>query len=174
MKKGLAVLGMLVVVFVAWGHAGAPSPTTWSAGQTLTHSALNDTVAHIHNTLSGGITNTHISSSAAIQHSKLQTPALVPKAWAKVASACAASPCTVEAGSGVTSIARTGAGVYTVTLSYTPTNTAFGAFATTHTADLYVVVTGFATGAPQITVTCNDAAGVDTDCGFSVTVMDND
>lgn len=174
MKKELAVLGLLFIGFVAWGHSGSPSPTIWSSGQVLTYTALNNTIAHIHNTFDEGITNAMISGTASIEHTKLQVPALIPKAWAYVASTCSASPCTLAASSTVTSIARTGAGVYTVTLAFTPQNAAFAPNATSMTAALYCAATGPATAAPHFTVRCYDATGAAADAGFNFTVMDND
>jgi hypothetical protein len=67
-----ALLAQLVVsVGMAWAHTGSPSLHTFSDGSVLTATQLNNSFGHIHNTLSGGIANTHISPTAAIAGSKL-------------------------------------------------------------------------------------------------------
>jgi hypothetical protein len=73
----LAALGF-IIYGVAYGHTGSPALTVFSNGQTLTASALNANFAHIHNTLSGGISNANIAPNAAIAQSKLAKNPLVP------------------------------------------------------------------------------------------------
>ncbi len=129
MKKPLLIallLGVLAGAFISpipsSAHTGVPTFVTWSTGQTLTSTDLNNALAHIHNTLTGGIDNTHISTVAGIAHSKLATPALVPKAWVTVRSCASSTTCTLDGSSRITSVAHTATvGTFTVTLSYTPT-----------------------------------------------------
>lgn len=193
-----AVLGTIIVLAAmsaiaiggAYAHTGSPSPTTWSTGNTLTASNLNDTIAHIHNTLSGGIVDAHLSTSAAISHSKLARPGLVPKAVLFTTSACAGAgaagtDCTtgVEyvqfigtsggAGTGNSALEANGAaGSYLLTLNYTPTDTNFGVIAQSMTTQVFCTVTGRATTAPHITIDCENDASADTDANLTVTVFD--
>ncbi len=53
---------------------------TFANGQILTADNLNNAFSHVHYTMSGNITNDNISPNAAIVHTKLATPGLVPKA----------------------------------------------------------------------------------------------
>lgn len=139
----------------AQGHSGSPSPTTWSNGQTLTSTALNDTIAHLHNTFTAGITNAHISTSAGIAHSKLATPALVPKAWAYIGGPCdcgaaAGTSCTLTESSRVASVKSTGtAGVCNVTLDYTPSDIDFAVICSSNGTGVGIICNtlSYATGA---------------------------
>lgn len=137
----LAGVLLLTTGVEAWAHTGSPTPTTWSSGNTLTAANLNDTISHIHNTFTAGIVDAHISSSAAIAHSKLATPALVPKAWAVVTTNCnggaaAWTPCGAFTGSKVTQIAESGTnGTFCVQLAYTPTDTNFAVIVSTNSAN---------------------------------------
>lgn len=111
----------IVAAFVITGAVLAGTIKTWSSGETLNASDLNANFQHIHNTMVGGhgarLVNSDVSASAGIAHSKLATPALVPKAWALVASDCTASPCTITVGSGISSVTRSGTGLYTITFT---------------------------------------------------------
>lgn len=147
---GIGLVFLFMTVFslgVAVAHTGSPTPTVWSSGNTLTATNLNDTIAHMHNTFSGGIVDAHISSSAAIAHSKLATPALVPKAMAVVTANCdgtaaAGTACTFT-GSKVTAVgANAAAGTYCVQLAYTPTNANYVVEVTSHTLNATCIVLG--------------------------------
>ena len=178
----------LIVGLVAAGAVAAVSPWhmlasmapgalhVWSSDEVVTSSDLNGNFTFLNTAKVGGgvqATNSDISTSAGIAHSKMATPALLPKAWAHVAATCAASPCTLADSSQITSIARTGAGVYTVTLAYTPANNNFAQIVTAHVAALFCATTATATVAPHITLRCYDAAGSATDSAFSLLVMDS-
>lgn len=169
----------------AWAHTGSPAIPTFADGNTLTAADLNNAFAHIHNTFSGLITDTHVSSSAAILHSKLAIPALLPKAMAVVTADCdggsaAGTDCTVGDSSQIPSadgVETTGTdGVYRVNLSYTPTNTSYVVIVTSHTAAAVctTLASARATSAPHFDVRCYDYAGVLVTGGvqFSVMVMD--
>lgn len=148
---------------------------TWTSGNTLTATDLNSNFQHIHNNMVGGhgarLVDADVSATAAVSHSKLAVPALVPKAWAFVGNAvCAASPCAIADSSGISGITRSGAGVYPATITSARTGALYGAWATSNTAALYAVAE--VTSATVVTVRCYDAAAVPTDCAFSVVVMD--
>lgn len=145
----------------ASAHAGSPALTVWSNGQSLTASALNNSFAHIDNTFSGGITDSMLSTAAAIAHSKLATPALIPKAWAQMGSSVctgAGTNCGINESSKVNWIHSTATnGVYDVDLSYVPANASFAVFTTPMVGDNVCSVTGLASGAvgtKDFTVTC--------------------
>jgi len=193
-----ALIGVVFVtmtafaVTVAHAHTGSPSPTTWSAGNTLTAANLNDTVAHLHNTFSGGIVDAHISTAAGISHTKLARPGLVSKAVLFTTTACdgasaAGTDCTtgVEqvqflatsggAGAGNSALEAGGAaGTYTLTLNYTPTNTNYGVLVTSGTTSVWCSVIGRLTIAPHITIACENDASTLTNTNLMVAVFDTD
>lgn len=189
MKRiALVVLGFilgLTAIEVAWAHSGSPASSTWAPGQTLTSTALNDTIAHLHNTLSGAITNVNISSTAAVAHTKLATPALVPKAWGYVYSspACVGSgtqdsvTCALLEDSGVTAVKNQGVvGEYRVFLDTVPTNANFSVLVTAHDDNMVCIARSQASGSasvPQFVVICEVAfSGSAADVNFSFLVMD--
>jgi hypothetical protein len=174
-RYGVVIVAACLVAVVSYGG----SIKVWVA-EALRYVDLNANFAHIHNTMVGGhgarLVDADVSASAAIAHSKLATPALVPKAWVQVAS-CASNPCTIVVSSRVTSVNRTGAGVYNVDLSYTPPNTAFSVQITPQdaTAARHCVLSDTsASSTDSVEFNCFDAAGAAADSGFGVWVMDND
>jgi hypothetical protein len=179
MKKFIAISGFLIGI--GWGmwavrSAEAQSLTVWTTGQVVTASALNTNFTNLKNGKVGSgvlLVNADVSASAAIAHSKLATPALLPKAWAYVAAVCAGA-CTLSDSLQVTSITRTGAGVYEVVLSYTPANNLFLALPSSHTANVHCIVNGHATSSPQFIIRCyTDTTGAATDASLGVLVMDS-
>lgn len=114
-KTLIAALFISIPVF-------AGSIKVWSTGEVLTSGDLNDNFSHVHTALRGGshtaILDADISGSAAITHSKLASPTLVPKAWAYVGGPCAISTtCTqaVSGGAAMTIAGLASAGAYTAT-----------------------------------------------------------
>lgn len=176
----------------ASAHTGSPSMPTFAAGNRLTYQNLVDALNHLHATFSGGVVDAHLSSSAAIQHSKLQTPALVAKAWLSTTTACdgagvVGTDCTtgVEhskflatsggAGSGNSALEAGGggtAGIYNLTLSFNPTNTNYVIVVTSGTAGVYCSTTTRATTAPHIAITCRNDAGTATNANLMVAMFD--
>jgi hypothetical protein len=188
---GAVFLGMTAfAVAVAHAHTGTPSPTTWSSGNPVTYQNLNDTVQHMHNTFSGGIVDAHISSSAAITHSKMARPGLIAKAVFVTTSTMDPSVAAgtdlvtgIEqvqflstsggAGSGNSALEATGtAGTYQLTLNYTPTDTAFMVLITAHTTSVWCSTTGRSTSAPHITIACENDVSTLTNTAFSIVVFD--
>jgi hypothetical protein len=160
------------------GIAAASAIKSWSSAETVTATDLNANFTHIHNTMVGShgarLVDADVSSSAAIAHSKMATPALLPKAYAYVGSSCGASPCTLSSSSQVTSITRTGVGAYSVTLAYTPGDANFAVLVAPHTADRHCRSFTHQTAGPQFLISCveNDADGTPQDTNFSLIVMD--
>lgn len=185
--------GVVLLMAVALAHTGSPSLTTFSNGQVLTASALNDNFGHIHNTLSGGIANAHVSSSAAIQYSKLNlggaltyadfaaaTKAYLPRAWAMVdnVSGCdsaATGTCTLNASTAVTSVTTDSTtGQFKINLAYTPTDIWFSAIVTPANSLYQCATLNPAVSAPHLLVTCKDNAGAAVGTmAFTVVVFDN-
>ncbi len=177
-----------IIVLFVWSVAYASTIKTWSNGETVKAVDLNANFTHIHNTMVGNhgarLVNADISATAAIAHTKLATPALLPKAWAYVAPTCdgaaaAGTACTVADSSGVTGIASNGtAGQYRVNLSYSPPNANFGVIVVSLTTNLicytdtYVATTGDANGTNFLIKCLASGAGAATNAGFTFILMD--
>lgn len=176
-----ALAGAVLVLLIVEGPALASSIKSWAGGETITANDLNANFSHIHGTMVGGhgarLVNADVSASAAIAHSKLATPSLVPKAWGVVKSTCAASPCTVDAHSGISSVTRGGAGTYTVNLSSARANTNYGVLVSSvnpsgATGTLCIVEPIIAT--TNFSIDCYTHAGAANDTGLTFMVLDND
>lgn len=171
------IAGVVCAVVLTHKPAQAGSIKTWTNEQ-LSPSDLNTTFQHIHNNMVGGhgarLVNADVSTSAAIGHSKMATPALLPKAWATLSAACGASPCTIAAGSGVTSITRSGAGLYVVTYP-ARANVNYFAMVVSNTTGQPLCTAAIA-GATSTSVTCFDDAAtpVATDGQFNFLLLDDD
>lgn len=176
MKKILLTLLIALIGGVSVVYASALTKT-WSAGETLLASDLNANFSHIHDNMVGNhgarLVNADVSTSAAIAHSKLASPALVPKAFAAITTTtCAAGTCTMDASSGVTSVTWSATGVYIVTLNPARANAAYAPFATSHTSSIFCATTTIA--AATYRVDCKTDAAVATNTPFSTFIMDND
>lgn len=161
----------LVALPLASAHTGTPALPTFSSGQTLTYTDLNNAFAHLHNTFTAGIKDEHIKIDAAIQHTKLLSPGLIPKAWALATASCTTATCTLAASQRVSSVTRSAAGTYTVTLAYTAADTTYGLVGTP-------LFTGFIEFDPPASTTTirfgtYNTAGVATDNGFMVVIYDD-
>lgn len=149
---------------------------SWSSGETLRSTDLNANFSHIHGLMVGGhgarLVDADVSSSAALSHSKLATPALVPKAWARINANCA-FPCseTITAGSGVSVISHTATGVWTVTWTTARPTSPYGVLVGHHgpaRTDCYSDT--FST--TLVAVRCVDAAGAAVDTVWTVFMVD--
>lgn len=176
MKKYLpAVLaGMIGAVVITSVPAWALK--VWVAPERPTIAQLNSNFAEVAN---NNLTNANIASGAAIAHSKLATPALVPKAWAMVSANCtgsaaAGTACTVGDSSLVSSITTNGAaGQFRLNLGYTPADTSFAVDVTTRTSTSVCMADTYATAAPHALIKCFDYTGAALDINqFVVVVMD--
>lgn len=175
LKQYLAAL--LAVALVAT-PALSGSIKVWSNGEYITATDLNAALAHLHANLGHGhgaiIVNSDVSASAGIAHTKMATPALLPKLWSTMgAAACGASPCTLTDWSVITSVTRSGAGVYVANFT-ARANASYAVFVTSNTnaVDCYVGTRTTTTAA----VSCFDSAtgAVPTDASFSLVLMDSD
>lgn len=184
MKKLIAA----VVACLSLG-AIASSIHTWSSGDVLDASDLNANFAHIHNLMVGGhgarLVNADVSSSAAIAHTKLATPQLLPIMWAAIGgsaadtnTACGGSPCTVTITKGLTltSATRTGAGHYVVNLTAARPNKIYAVVVSNTVSGGVNCMTDLYTTTKFDVYCYARAAGVDTltDTAFMVTLYDDD
>jgi hypothetical protein len=191
----IGAAAILLSLFLPAGAALATAIKSWTTGETVRASDLNANFTHLHNTTVGThgtrLVNADVSTTAAIAHSKLATPAVVPKAFALVGmpagvstpcagAAAAGTACTINTSSRVTSVLSHGTnGTYRVILSYTPANALFSPLVTSHTASIYCNALGTFTitgtsAVPHFFVECRTDANVLTDAAFSFLVMDND
>lgn len=186
MKKRIVVAAVSLVALVAL----AGPIKTWSAGEVIAASDLNANFQHIHNLMVGGhgarLVNGDVSASAAISHSKLATPALIPKAMGGIYTPCDGGTCTWNVNSGFTStITRSTAGQYTVTFSSARANANYVPVANLvgDTVNSYTGMNCWPNGTyTTTTFTINCARTVPDggslrffdDAPFSVTVFDND
>lgn len=182
----LSVLAAACITLLVTGwDAAAGTIKVWSTGETLKASDLNSNFAHIHNNMVGGhgarLVNGDVSATAAIAHSKLATPALVPRAWGVVGlggaclgAAAAGTACTVNASSQVTSVTSSGTdGLYRVNLAYNPSNTNFAVLVTTDTNDQVCFPETRATTAPHVLIRCRTYAPVAANAVFQFLIMDD-
>lgn len=191
MKKLLIVIAVSLLGFAA---ANATAIKTWTT-EVLRYQDLNSNFSHLHDNMVGGhgarLVNADVSTSAAIAHTKLATPALIPKAWGVVGltgacsgAAAAGTPCTVDASSGVTAVKSNGTtGEYRVDLSFSPANAVYSVMVSSLTRDDYCVVdltslalqatSGDANGTNFI-ISCETDASADANAVFSFMIFDND
>ena len=171
-----------LVVFVLSlfaGYAISGPVHTWTSGEYITAADLNAAISHLHASVGRGhgavLTNADVSGSAAIGHSKLATPALLPKSWVSV-DACASSPCTIIDSSGVSGVTRTSAGVYVVTYTVARSSSAYGVFGQAFHTTAATFCHTTAKTATNATVSCIDGANphAAVDSGFGLLVMDTE
>lgn len=176
-KLGIAVWAGLLI---GGGYATAGSIKSWS-NEVITASDLNTNFSHIHDVMVGGhgarLVDGDVSASAAIAHSKLAAPQLVPKAWALCTDGVAdGNPGVLTEDTGFASCADVaGTGLYSVTFDSARANANYGVFLTPINATGAVCyVTARST--TVISFTCSDLAtpsAVDV-TAIHVLVMDND
>lgn len=114
MKKRIIII---VAVCTAAVITLAGPVKSWSAGETIVSSDINANFQHIHNLMVGGhgarLVNSDVSGSAAIAHSKLATPSLIPKAFGIMSPACDGGTCAWTLQQGFTStVTRVANGQY--------------------------------------------------------------
>lgn len=167
----IAVLLTALIVSIPSAYAALK---VWSGSETIQPADLNSNFTQVNNAATALITNSRVATAAAIAHSKLATPAVLPKAWAKISANCGVAPCseTIAAGSGVSAIQRTAAGIWTVTWSTARADASYGTVVSHHgpaRTDCYSDT--FST--TLVAVRCVDAAGVAVDTVWTITMMDN-
>lgn len=163
--------------------AAASTIKTWSGGETVRATDLNANFSHLHSNLGHGhgavITNSDVSASAAIAHTKLATPTLVPKAWGRVVScdltAAAGTTCGTMYDNGVAFVSSSASLYVNVFLDALPSTANFMAIATSGDPQIICVATSFAVGTlyptvttPQFRIYCEDASS-----GVASTVVSN-
>lgn len=126
-------LGFFLVLGITAAIAGAIK--TWAPGDTLTAGDLNATFQHIHNSMVGGhgarLVDSDVSASAAISHSKMATPGLLPRAWGIWKTACVSpGPCATTVDIGISDAVFNATGDYCVRLDVGRTDANFAVFVT--------------------------------------------
>ncbi len=176
------VAASLVFAFVSLpmqavlAHSETPSMVTWTVGQKLTYTDLNDAFSHVHNTLSGGLSNTNLSSSAAIAHSKMATPGVLPKSFLYVGTPCTVNGvCAETVDQGATSVTtRTATGTYDIIWSSVRTNAAYGLLVVGHGVGNFICSQQDTANVAGFRVNCFTAdTGVAADAPFTVVMFDD-
>lgn len=169
-----AALAFTVPNVVPLTHGAAIK--VWTSNERLTSADLNANFAHIHNLMVGGhggrLLDADVSGSASIASSKLADGTGIAKAWVMVNTTCSASPCTILASKGVTSVTRSGAGTYTVNLNFTATDTSYAVGCTTalSTVPLCTAAPG---STSSFTIGTQTTGAVATDGRFMAVLYDN-
>lgn len=172
MKRAVIAVCIILASVVA-----ASSIKTWSSGETLQYSDLNANFSHIHGTMVGGhgarLVNSDVSTSAAIAHTKMATPSLLPKAIGYTSTTCTTGTCAMalSAGLGYT-IAFTSTGVYTLTWSSArPNNVYMGVANSTLGTGGWCSVDSI--GTTTCIIRCQNLSGV-ANSNFSFAIFDDD
>lgn len=147
----------LAAVALVAGIALAGPIKTWATGELITAGDVNANFNHIHNLMVGGhgarLINADVNASAAIAHSKLATPVLLPKATALLSGNCnVIGNCATSFVQGFTSVAALSTtGSYRFTFSTIRPNTGYQVYVQPHipaTANLpFCYATAFTTSA---------------------------
>jgi hypothetical protein len=135
MKKWLPlIVSLLIVGAVTFGS----SIKSWASGEALTASDLNANFSHIHTTMVGGhgarLVNADVSATASISHSKMETPALLPKGTWNGSAACTSGMCSGTGYGKLASVERTALGAYKVSFTTTLTDTSYTVLAAWNSA----------------------------------------
>ena len=183
MKKAFGIV-VLTLLVVAVPSAIAGAIKVWSTGETLSPTDLNANFAHLHAAVGHAhgavITNADIKSSAAIAHSKMATPGLLPKAWASIGGtvACASSPCTITRqwpASYFSSVTRSATGLYVVNITSSRPNTSYLVMLTPISNVFGVRCAVNDLGATSFYVYCfGDTGAVANDAAFNIVLFDDD
>ena len=173
-----ALLFATVLLIPLWAYA----LKTWTTGETIKATDLNSNFSTVNTAANALVMDAKVSSSATISHSKLATPALVPKAWAVVSTSCTGSGtvCTLAANSKVTSITSnsvTAGAAIDVDLAYVPSNVNYAVVVTAIDTDSVCYAGSFAAtaiGTTDFRISClANAGGAPASVKFSVLVMDD-
>lgn len=167
---------------------------SWQPGEVVGTSDLNANFSHIHSKMVGGhgarlvnadvaananisaskidfslyITNAQVSADAGISPSKIQYGGGIAKAFAAVYGACSTATCTMNNPYNMTSITRSGTGVYRATWNFTATNTPAVTISDNVSG---VACTGGTPTSTFVDITCVDLdTPAATDSAFTITV----
>lgn len=182
LKVRINVTAVLALVLLVGGAAWA-ALKVWVSGETVRASDLNSNFTQVYNAATANITNSRIDNAAAISHSKLATPSLVPKAIIGSASACLSAAdgasCTLAFNYGATITAvRTSEGFYTMTWGVARANSVYMPQANSYITTDSDAVTNYCVSVEQTTSTfvvkCYTHAGTISDTRFMVVVYDDD
>lgn len=179
MKQWIKFFGLVALMNIVlyYGPALASTIHTFANGERITADNLNAVNTHIHNLMVGGhgprLVDADVSSSAAISHTKVATPMLIPKAWATTAVSCA-NPCneTKTVSSGVGIISHTALGIWTIAWSTARADATYAVLITPVTGSRACSATP--TSTTIATIACWDlATPTAADAAFTVVLFDN-
>lgn len=173
----------ILAVMVAASLTLAGPIHTWVTGEVITSSDLNANFSHIHNTMVGGhgprLMNSDVSSGAAISHSKLATPALLPKAWIQADCTTTPSSCSALSGSLVDSVTWNSTGRSTVNLTAARPNSIYGTVVSAAGSSVAAQCLTYGQSTTTVTVNCtrsNPDGGLtdaQVDSNYSLILMDD-
>ncbi len=149
----------------------------WYSGEVLTSSDLNANFTHIHTNMVGGhggkLMDADVNGSANISTSKLAAYRLIPVAW--LIGACSSGVCSITADVGVNTLARTGAGRYTVTLDTARSDSTFLILCTPRNAAVANIMSlnALSASTTQCTVASNNDVATPSDTDFACVVSDD-
>jgi hypothetical protein len=146
----------------------------WSTTETIQAADLNSNFTQINASATALITNSRVSTTAAIATSKLADKALMPKIWGGYNAACdaaAAATCTLVTNQGLTSIIGAGvAGRYIVTFPVR-TDNLYGVFVMTKQTNSGCYQLSRAT--TNVVIQCETYGAAATNSIFDILIMDN-
>lgn len=179
----------LALLALAAGVALAGPIKTWTTGEVITAADINANFNHIHNLMVGGhgarLSNADVAPGAAIAHSKLATPVLLPKATALLSGNCnVIGNCATDFNQGFATVAALSTtGSYRFTFAVIRPNTGYSVYVQPHvpaTANLpYCYVTAMAVASFDVQCLASTSTGSMTTLNntaqrISVAVLDND
>jgi hypothetical protein len=182
----LVVVGVVLIV-LPWiiglpsmAHTSSPNTFyTFATNERLTAEKLNTNFSHLHSTLTGGIKDENISTSAAIQITKLDKYGYIPRVFGQVGAtsspcngAVAGTSCALYNVRGITSVVGVGtAGRYDVTMTtFAGVNYPL-VFVSSGDGTVFCSASPPTSAATVIPVSCWSHAGVATNAVFSIMIM---
>lgn len=173
MKRNLSLLAVALMLALS---ADGSSIKNWVNGEGVSPGDLNANFNHVHTAAEALVTNAKVSASAAISHSKLATPSLLPRAWARMADCTATGSCTLTVDVGFSSATRSAtAGEYTFVLdSARPDTTYMVMVSVEDSADARACRLTSITNTTTFVVNCHDLATPTAgNAGVSVVLYDD-
>jgi hypothetical protein len=152
----------------------------WSPGELFNVSDLNGNFAHIHSTMVGGhgprLRDADVASNANIAASKLANAAIYPKGYYAVTSQCTVSPCSFSSYGGppITSVTRSGTGLYTLTWATPRPNALYNVFFSgSGVGATYHCMIQSAVTTTTVSILCTGPSGTALDAAFGFLLFDD-
>lgn len=169
-------LGTLVLLLAAAAVVAGPIKQ-WNGTEVITYTDLNSNFAHLHASAGHNhgpvIVNGDINASAAISHSKLATPHLLPKTWAQVACSGSCSVTEMSPAAVIGSVTWSSAGIYVVNLAVPRTDGNYLVLVNSNNTASDAVCHGWASNSSTVSVRCTKASDATAlESNFSLLIMD--